>query len=194
MSATTTYDLIGKALAKHVQSNHSGLYEQLFGTWPSDITYSDIKANDQSSGVEEGTNMASISSNEKNFVAKGMTFDPVSLADFTGVQSIADKKELEGKGEPGVFKTPDGTLYVAVQDTPDEGKAKAAIEAAMGLTFKDKAAEFEYQASGPAQGIHGTVNLKGFVVTGTVKVYQIGQDTADVIPAANMGKLEANPK
>ena len=189
----TTYDLIGRRLAKYVQTNNPALYTQCFTPYPSDIVYTDVKVNDKSSGVNEGASMASLSSQSKNFVARGMTFDPCQLADFSAIKSIAAVKDLEAETTAGICKTSDGQLYIVVNGEVNAGTAKAVVEAAIAHTFFNAANEYSFIACEPTQGIHGTVAMDGLVVKGTAQVYKVGEDTAPVIPAANIGKLDANP-
>lgn len=189
----TTYDLIGRRLAKYVQTSTPALYTQCFTPYPSDIVYSDVKLNDKSSGVNEGTSMASMSSQSKNFVARGMTFDPCQLSEFAGVKSIATVKDLEAETNSGICKTADGQLYVVVKGEVNAATAKAVVETVMAHTFFNAANEFNFIACEPTQGIHGTVAMDGLIVKGTAQVYKVGEDTAPVIPAANIGKLDANP-
>lgn len=190
---STTYDLIGRRLEQYLLTADKAKHDLCFVPYPSDLVYSGLKGNDKTT-VATGVVMGNITSQAKNFVANGMTWDPCTLADLRSVQAINAVVDLEGKTTAGIYKLPDGTLYIAVQGEVTATSVKAVVEAAMGCTFYDAGTEFRYTANpSPVKGIYGTIEMPGYVIQGNASVYKIGSDTGDVVPAANIGKIDPNP-
>lgn len=178
-----TYDIIGKTLKKYLETANKELHDIIFATFPEDIKYTDVKKNDQTSGVSDGTWMGTISSETNNFIAKGMTWTPAALADVTGIKTISALNELESIQENAIAKH-EAQLYVVVNGEINAGTVQAAIEAVTKRTFSEPSKELSYGAlEEAANGIHGDVTLDGAVYTGSAKVYKVGESTSGA-PAA----------
>lgn len=190
---STTYDLIGRRLEKYLLTADKAKHDLCFVPYPSDLVYSNLKGNDKTT-VATGAVMGNVTSQANNFVANGITWDPCTLAELSAVQSITAVVDLEAKTTAGIYKLPDGTLYIAVAGEVTSATVKAVVEAAMGCTFYDVGTEFRYTASSaPNKGVIGTIEMPGYVIQGSANVYKIGTDTGEVVSPANIGKLDPNP-
>ena len=178
-----SYDLIGLQLKAHLLSTNKPLHDELFTVYPADIKFANVKANDHSSGVTEGTFMGDVSSVASNFVAKGLTWTPAAVKDVTGVRTIAALADLEAITENALAKDGSGQLYLVVKGEVTSASAQAALEAVIGRTFSEPAKEFTFAPSGPALGMYGDVTLSGAALSGSAKVYKAGEATAAAAPA-----------
>lgn len=179
-----SYDLIGLQLKAHLLSTNKPLHDELFATYPADIKFANVKANDHSSGVTEGTFMGDVSSVASNFVAKGLTWTPANIATVTAVRTIAALADLEAITENAIAKDGSGQLYIVVKGEVTSASTQAAIEGVVGRTFSEPSKEFTFAPEAMTLGMCGTVTLGGGALSGTAKVYKVGEATAAPITKA----------